>query len=91
MINNLDPCLSIQHKAQKTAVIELVRIPRVCEEGGGGFPFGIAVDQALRKILQIASEPGLRTNDGDRGFDGYAEIRVGPEIRFCLSKGEAPI
>jgi hypothetical protein len=39
----------------KAALVELVRIPSVCDEGAGGYPFGEAIDQTLHKVLQIAS------------------------------------
>jgi hypothetical protein len=40
------------------ALVELVRIPRMCEEGTMGFPFGPAVDQALHKSLHITGDSG---------------------------------
>ena len=64
----------------KAALKELVRIPSVCEEGGGGYPFGEAVDQALRKALQIAGDLGFRTQYDEDGYYGYAEIGEGEEL-----------
>ena len=68
----------------KAALIELVRIPSVCDEGGGGYPFGEAIDQALRKALQIAGELGFRTQYGEGGYYGYAEIGEGTEMLGIL-------
>lgn len=72
--------LEAQREPMKAAIAELVRIPSVCEEGGGGLPFGVAVDEALRKTLQIAAELGFRTHYGDGGYYGYAEIGEGEEL-----------
>jgi predicted dipeptidase len=54
-----------------------VRIPSVCAEGEGAYPFGAAVDQALRTALQIAGDLGFRTRYGNDGYYGYAEIGAG--------------
>jgi predicted dipeptidase len=62
------------------ALAELVRIPSVCDERGGGYPFGEAVDQALRTTLQIAGDLGFRTHYGDGGYYGFAEIGQGREM-----------
>ncbi len=58
----LAPHLEAQREPMKAALAEMVRIPSVCQEGGDGTPFGEAVDQALRKALQIKDAPdtGLR-------------------------------
>jgi len=77
---DIAPYLEAQREPMKAAMVELVRIPSVCDEGGGGAPFGEAVDQALRKALQIAADLGLRTHYGDRGYYGYAEIGEGEEM-----------
>jgi succinyl-diaminopimelate desuccinylase len=57
-----------------------VRIPSVCAEGGSGYPFGEAVDQALRKALEIAGHLGFRTHCGDGGYYGFAEMGDGQEL-----------
>jgi succinyl-diaminopimelate desuccinylase len=64
----------------KAALMELLRIPSVCNEGEAGFPFGAAVDQALRKALQIAGDLGFRTHYGEGGYYGYAEIGAGADM-----------
>ncbi len=68
----------------KKALVELVHIPSVCNEGAGGFPFGEAIDQALRKILEIAFDLGFRTRYGEGGYYGYAEIGEGKEMLGIL-------
>ena len=68
----------------KKALIELVRIPSVCDEGGGGYPFGEAIDQALRKALQVAGDLGFKTQYGEGGYYGYAEIGEGKEMLGIL-------
>ena len=80
MLPNLSPHLAAQQDLLKAALIELVRIPSVCDEGAGGYPFGPAVDQALRTALQIAGDLGFRTHYGDGGYYGYAEIGQGDEM-----------
>jgi predicted dipeptidase len=77
---SLIPHLGAQHAPLKAALSELVRIPSVCAEGEGGYPFGAAIDQALRKTLQIAGDLGFRTHYGDDGYYGYAEIGAGEEL-----------
>ena len=83
MIENLGSHLEAQQEPLKKALIELVRIPSVCEEGGG-FPFGEAIDQALHKALQVAGELGFRTQYGDGGYYGFAEIGQGEEMLGIL-------
>jgi succinyl-diaminopimelate desuccinylase len=84
MLENIDNHLIAQHEPMKKALAELVRIPSVCDEGGGGYPFGEAVDQALRKALQIAGELGFKTHYGEGGYYGYAEVGEGTEILGIL-------
>jgi succinyl-diaminopimelate desuccinylase len=78
--------LEAQQAPIKAALMELVRIASMCaerpepgvgEEGTGGYPFGEAVDQALRKVLAIAGDLGFRTHYGDGGYYGFAEIGDG--------------
>jgi len=56
----------------------------VCNEGEGGYPFGVAIEQALRKALEIASELGFRTHYGDGGYYGFAEVGEGTEMLGIL-------
>jgi succinyl-diaminopimelate desuccinylase len=76
--------LDEQRTPLKRALIELVSIPSVCDEGAEGFPFGPAVDQALRKTLEIAGELGFHVHYGDGGYYGYAEVGEGREILGIL-------
>lgn len=76
----LDSHLEAQFAPLKDAIIELVRIPSVCDEGADGFPFGPAVDRALRKALEIAAGLGFRTFYEEDGYYGYAEVGEGQEI-----------
>ncbi len=76
--------LRAQHAPMKAALIELVRIPSVCDEGAGGYPFGEAVDQALRKALKIAGVLGFKTYYDDGGYYGYAEVGEGEELLGIL-------
>jgi succinyl-diaminopimelate desuccinylase len=80
MIDGLEKYLDAQQGPMKAALIELVRIPSVCDEGVGGYPFGPAIDQALCKVLQIAEDLGFRTHYGDGGYYGIAETGEGEEM-----------
>lgn len=84
MPDNFDKQLKAQEAPLKAALVELLRIPSVCSEGSGGYPFGPAVDQALRKALDIAAELGFHTHYGEGGYYGYAEIGEGPEMLAIL-------
>jgi predicted dipeptidase len=84
MLKNVNAYLAAQHAPLKAALTELVRIPSVCAEGEEGYPFGAAVDQALRKALEIAGKLGFRTCYGDGGYYGYAETGEGQEMLGIL-------
>jgi succinyl-diaminopimelate desuccinylase len=80
----LDRPLDEQRTPLKRALIELVSIPSVCDEGAEGYPFGPAVDQALRKTLEIAGELGFHVHYGNGGYYGYAQVGEGREILGIL-------
>ena len=80
MSMSLTQHLEVQQGALKAALAELVRIPSICQEGEGGYPFGEAVDRALHKALEIAGGLGFRTRYGDGGYYGWAEIGEGQEL-----------
>lgn len=77
MLSSLDTHLEAQREPLKDALAELVRIPSVCDDGAAGFPFGPAVDRALRKALEIAAGLGFRVHYGEGGYYGYAEVGEG--------------
>jgi succinyl-diaminopimelate desuccinylase len=77
MLPELAQHLEAQRAPMKAALMELLRISSVCNEGAGGFPFGEDVEQALRKALEIAAALGFRTQYGDGGYYGFAEIGEG--------------
>ncbi len=84
MLEKIDVHLANQQEPLKKALVELVRIPSVCDESPGPFPFGAAIDQALRKALQVAADLGFKTRYGDGGYYGYAEIGEGAEMLGIL-------
>ncbi len=84
MLEDLTFHLKAQEEPLKKALIELVRIPSVCKEGEGGFPFGEAIDLALWKTLQIAGTLGFRVKYGPAGYYGFAEIGEGAEMLGIL-------
>ena len=79
--------LEAQRAPMKAALIDLVRIPSVLAESTGDYLFGPAIDQALRKALQIADELGFRTQYGDGGYYGFAETGSGKELVGILGHG----
>lgn len=84
MRQSLEPHLQAQYVPLKDALIELVRIPSVCDEGAEGFPFGPEIDCALRKALEIAAGLGFRVHYGEGGYYGYAEVGEGSEMLGIL-------
>ncbi len=84
MLENIDIHLAAQQEPLKKALVELVCIPSVSDEGHSQYPFGEAVDQALRKALQVAGDLGFRTHYGAGGYYGYAEIGEGAEMLGIL-------
>ena len=80
----LDSYLIAQQEPLKAALVELLRIPSVCDEGAGGYPFCAAIDHALRKVLQIASDFGFITQYSDGGYYGFTEVGQGAEILGIL-------
>ena len=84
MAENFDSHLSALQGPLKSALVDLIRIPSICNEGAGGYPFGPAIDQALRKTLQIAAELGFRAQYGDGGYYGFAEVGEGTEMLGIL-------
>jgi succinyl-diaminopimelate desuccinylase len=84
MLENLSAHLAAQQERLKKALIDLVRIPSVYDEAGGGYPFGESIDQALRQALRTAGELGFRTHYGEGGYYGYAEIGEGKEMLGIL-------
>jgi len=84
MLENINIHLTAQQAPLKDALVNLVRIPSVCNEGEGGYPFGSAIDQALRNTLEIAAGLGFRTDYDDGGYYGFAEIGEGAEMLGIL-------
>jgi succinyl-diaminopimelate desuccinylase len=84
MLDDLTSHLEAQQEPLKRALADLVRIPSVCDEGSGGYPFGEAIDQALRKALAVAGALGFETRYGDGGYYGYAQVGEGTEMLGIL-------
>jgi len=84
MPETIDAHLEAQQVPLIAALAELVRIPSVCDEGGGGYPFGEPIDRALRKALDIAGELGFRTHYEEEGYYGWAETGEGAEMLGIL-------
>lgn len=80
MNQGLSQHIQAQQEPLKAALTELVRIPSVLAEGERGYPFGAAIDQALRTALAIAQSLGFRTCYDDEGYYGFAEIGAGEQL-----------
>ncbi len=58
-------------------MISLVEIPSVIDEAEEGAPFGVEIQNALEKTLEISKALGFRTFIDPEGYYGYAEIGEG--------------
>lgn len=65
------------------ATSELIKINSVESEKIDNKPFGLGVDDCLRKVLSIAESLGFKTFYGD-GYYGYAEIGEGEQMLGIL-------
>jgi glycosyltransferase involved in cell wall biosynthesis len=63
---------SVETFARKTPVIvrDLGALPEVVQDSGGGFVYR-SDEELLDYIHRIASQPGLRAELGQRGYDGF--------------------
>ena len=61
------------------AAKDLIKINSVESSAIDGKPFGVGVDDCLRKALAIAESLGFKTFYGN-GYYGYAEIGEGEEM-----------
>lgn len=59
---------------------ELISIPSVYVEDESKFPFGEAIDKALKTTLNIAESLGFRTYYDEAGYYGYADYGSGTEM-----------
>lgn len=62
------------------SLIELIKIPSVIDETSNDRPFGLGIDRALKKTLEICEALGFRTYYDPEGYYGYAEIGQGAEM-----------
>ena len=62
----------------------LISYPSVLNEGENGTPFGQAIQDVLKKTLEIAQEMGFQTYLDPEGYYGYAEIGQGEELLAVL-------
>jgi predicted dipeptidase len=59
---------------------ELIAVPSVYEEDETDRPFGKAIDDSLKKMLEISARLGFKTYYDPEGYYGYAEIGQGKEM-----------
>lgn len=62
------------------SLIDLVAIPSVIDETSDKRPFGLEIDKALKKTLEICETLGFRTYYDPDGYYGYAEVGSGSEL-----------
>lgn len=65
------------------ATSDIIKINSVETNKLGNCPFGVGVDDCLKKTLQIAQDLGFKTFYGD-GYYGYAEIGEGEQMLGIL-------
>lgn len=63
-----------------SALVELLKIPSVMDETYELRPFGLEIDNVLKKALEICERIGFRTYYDPKGFYGYAEYGSGSEM-----------
>ena len=63
-----------------SALVELIKIPSVIDETNELRPFGIEIDNALKKVLEICERIGFKTYYDPEGYYGYAEYGSGTEM-----------
>ncbi len=63
-----------------SALVELLKIPSVMDETYELRPFGLEIDNALKKALEICKRIGFRTYYDPKGYYGYAEYGAGTEM-----------
>ncbi len=63
-----------------SALVELIKIPSVMDETYELRPFGIEIDNALKKVLEICERIGFKTFYDPEGYYGYAEYGSGTEM-----------
>lgn len=59
---------------------KLIALPSVYEEDETDRPFGKAIDDSLKKMLEISERLGFKTYYDPEGYYGYAEIGQGKEM-----------
>lgn len=62
------------------SLIELIKIPSVIDETSHERPFGLGIDRALKKTLEICESLGFRTYYDPEGYYGYAEVGQGKDM-----------
>lgn len=62
------------------ALVALINIPSVLDETYEARPFGLEIDNALRKTLEICDALGFKTYYDPEGYYGYAEVGEGEEM-----------
>ena len=67
------------------ALVELIKIPSVMDETYEHRPFGLEIDNALKKALEICEQLGFTTYYDPDGYYGYAEMGSGESLIGILS------
>ncbi len=74
--------LYLEHKAEDMAsdLMTFINIPSVIDEDEGNKPFGTAIDNALKWVLNRCEAMGMRTFYDPEGYYGFAEVGSGEEL-----------
>jgi predicted dipeptidase len=76
--------LDNQQDSLVASLKELISVPSVLDDGGGGYPFGEAVHHALQKVADLCAELGFQAHYDGEGYYAYADIGQGDELVAVL-------
>lgn len=79
-MNKIETIIDQQFDEFINELKELISIPSVYTEDDSKFPFGEAINQALRKTLSVAESLGFKTYYDPDGYYGYADYGTGEEM-----------
>ena len=84
MTFNFQQHLEAQQGPLIQALKALIAIPSVLDEGGGGYPFGEAVHQALQAVAGLCADLGFQAHYDGEGYYAYADVGQGDELVAVL-------
>lgn len=80
MINTVNEKIETSFESFIEDLKKLISIPSVYSEDESTYPFGEAIDRALKETLSIADKLGFETFYDPEGYYGYAQYGTGDEM-----------